>query len=69
MAEAAVAAGVPNLVGLQAQSDPAVMYARDLVAGGEIGDIVTVNLRVMVNAIPERGDGRRQAFVPMAPTR
>ena len=23
-----------------------------------IGDIVTVNLRVMVNAIPERGDGR-----------
>ena len=58
MAEAAVAASVPSLVGLQAQSDPALMYARDLVAGGEIGDIVTVNLRVMVNAIPERGDGR-----------
>lgn len=58
MADAAKAAGVASLVGLQAQSDPAVMYARDIVANGDIGDIVTVNLRVMVNAIPERGDGR-----------
>ena len=58
MADAAQSAGVASLVGLQAQSDPAVMYARDIVANGEIGDIVTVNLRVMVNAIPERGDGR-----------
>ena len=58
MALAATEKGVPSLVGLQAQSDPAVMYARDLVAGGEIGDVVTVNLRVMVNAIPKRGDGR-----------
>jgi predicted dehydrogenase len=56
--DAAKAAGVPTLVGLQAQSDPVVMYARDLVAGGEIGEIVTVHLSVMVNAIPERGDGR-----------
>ncbi len=58
MADSARAAGVATLVGLQAQSDPVVMYARDLVAGGEIGDIVTVNLSVMVGAIPERGDGR-----------
>lgn len=58
MAEGAKAAGLQTLVGLQAQSDPAVMYARDLVANDEIGEIVTVNLSVMVNAIPERGDGR-----------
>ena len=58
MADSAKAAGVSSLVGLQAQSDPAVMHARDLVANGEIGDIVTVNLSVMVNAITERGDGR-----------
>lgn len=58
MADAAKAAGVPTMVGLQAQSDPAVMYARDVVADGKIGDIVTVNLKVMVGAIPERGDGR-----------
>jgi predicted dehydrogenase len=58
MADSAKSAGVSSLVGLQAQSDPTVMYARDLVANGEIGDIVTVNLSVMVNAITERGDGR-----------
>ncbi|EDP61496.1 putative oxidoreductase [alpha proteobacterium BAL199] len=58
MADRAKAAGLPTLVGLQARSDPAVMYARDLVANGDIGDIVTVNLKVMVDAITERGDGR-----------
>ncbi len=58
MAERARAAGLPTLVGLQARSDPAVMHARDLVAGGEIGDIVSVNLKVIVDSIPVRGDGR-----------
>ncbi len=58
MADAAKAAGVQTLVGLQAQSDPAVLYARDIVANGDIGDIVTANLSVIVNAIPVRGDGR-----------
>ena len=58
MADAVQQRGLKTLVGLQAQSDPVVMYARDLVASGEIGDIVTVNLRVMVGAITERGDGR-----------
>ena len=58
MADAAKSARLPTLVGLQAQSDPAVTYARDLVANGEIGDIVSVNMRVIVDFIPERGDGR-----------
>jgi predicted dehydrogenase len=58
MADAAKAAGVSTLVGLQAQSDPAVLYARDLIANDEIGEIVSVNLSVMVGAIPKRGDGR-----------
>jgi predicted dehydrogenase len=58
MADAAKAAGLPTLVGLQAQSDPAVMHARNLVANGEIGDIVSVNMRVIVGAVSERGDGR-----------
>lgn len=58
MADAARSAGVQTLVGLQAQSDPAFLYARDLIANGDIGDIVSANLRVIVNAIPERGDGR-----------
>ena len=58
MADCAKAAGLRTLVGLQAQSDPAVMHARDLVANDEIGDIVTVNLSVMMGAVTERGDGR-----------
>jgi predicted dehydrogenase len=58
MADSANAAGLPTLVGLQAQSSPAVMYARDLVANDEIGEIVTVNVSVMVGAVTERGDGR-----------
>ena len=58
MADAANAAGLPSLVGLQAQSDPAVMYARDIIANGDIGEVVSVNARVIVNAIPVRGDGR-----------
>ena len=58
MADSAKAAGLATMVGLQAQSDPAVMYARDLVANGDIGGIVSVNLRVIVGAITERGDGR-----------
>lgn len=58
MAEAASVAGLPTLVGLQAQSDPAVMYARDIVANGDIGDIVSANMRVIVGAATERGDGR-----------
>jgi predicted dehydrogenase len=58
IADGVKAAGLPSLVGLQAQSDPAVMYARDLIANGDIGDIVTVNLSVMVGANTVRGDGR-----------
>ena len=34
------------------------MYARDLIANGEIGEIVSVNMRVIVGAVSERGDGR-----------
>ncbi|MBT6274159.1 MAG: Gfo/Idh/MocA family oxidoreductase [Chromatiales bacterium] len=45
-------------VGLQARSNPAVMYARDIVANDDLGDILAVNLSVMVGAVTERGDGR-----------
>lgn len=58
MSDVAGERGLTTLVGLQAQSDPAVMYARELIDSGEIGDIVTVNLSVMVGAVTERGDGR-----------
>lgn len=58
MADSANAANLPTLIGLQTRSDPAVMYARDLIANKEIGDIVTVTMSVIVGAVTERGDGR-----------
>ena len=40
MAEAAEAAGVTNLVGFNYLKNPLQRYARDLIAGGELGEII-----------------------------
>ena len=45
-------------VGLQARSDPSVRYARDLIAEGYVGEVLTANLSVMTQAVLERGRGR-----------
>lgn len=45
-------------VGLQARSDPSVRYARDLIAQGYVGEVLTANLSVMSQAVLERGPGR-----------
>ncbi len=58
MADCAKEHSLMTSVGLQAQSNPAVMYARDLVANDELGEILAVNLSVMAQAVTERGDGR-----------
>jgi predicted dehydrogenase len=58
MADCAGEHSLITAVGLQAQSNPAVMYARDIVANDELGEILAVNLSVMVQAVTERGDGR-----------
>jgi len=47
-----------TVVGLQARSDPAIMYARDLVAQGYIGDVMAANMSVVTGAVVERGEGR-----------
>lgn len=58
MADLANKQGLMTAVGLQGQSDPAIMYARDIVANGELGEILTANLSVMAGAVTKRGDGR-----------
>lgn len=58
MAATALEQGVRTMVGLQGRSDPAVRYARDLVADGYIGEVLTANLSVMTQAIWERAAGR-----------
>src|SRR2546427_4507402 len=47
-----------TMVGLQARSDPAILYARDLVQAGYIGDVLTANLSTVAQAQLQRGPGR-----------
>ncbi len=58
MADYAREHSLRTVVGLQGRSDPAVRYARDLVARGEIGEVLTANLSIMGAAALERGAGR-----------
>ena len=58
MADLARERGLRTAVGLQARSDPSIRYARDLIAQGYIGEVLTANLSVMTQAVLERGPGR-----------
>ena len=58
MADFAREHSLRTMVGLQGRSDPAVRYARDLVARGEIGEVLTANLSITQAAALERGAGR-----------
>jgi predicted dehydrogenase len=49
---------LPTIVGLQARSDPAILFARDLVQGGYIGEVLTANLNTAAQAVLQRGPGR-----------
>jgi predicted dehydrogenase len=58
MATCAKARGLKTMVGLQARSDPTLMYARDLIREGYIGDVLTANLSAISQQALERGAGR-----------
>jgi predicted dehydrogenase len=47
-----------TIVGLQARSDPAILYARDLIRGGAIGEVLTAHLTASAQAVLQRGPGR-----------
>jgi predicted dehydrogenase len=47
-----------TIVGLQARSDPAILYARDLIQDGYIGEVLTAHLNAAVPAVLQRGPGR-----------
>jgi predicted dehydrogenase len=49
---------LPTIIGLQARSDPAILYARDLVQAGHIGQVLTASLTAFVPAVLQRGPGR-----------
>jgi predicted dehydrogenase len=58
MANLAAQRSLPSAVGLQARSDPTLMYARELVQQGHIGEVIGASLTVISQAITERGEGR-----------
>jgi predicted dehydrogenase len=49
---------VTTIVGLQARSDPALMYARELVQQGYVGEVVSATMNAVSQAVTNRGNGR-----------
>jgi predicted dehydrogenase len=47
-----------TIVGLQARSAPAILYARDLIREGYIGEVLTAHLSCVAPAVLQRGPGR-----------
>ena len=47
-----------TIVGLQGRSDSTLMYARDLINDGYIGEVLTANLSVIRQQVLEHGAGR-----------
>src|SRR3989449_7109048 len=58
MADLASQRSVKSVIGLQARHDPAILYARDLIQQGAIGDVLAVNLITVAQAVLQRGPGR-----------
>jgi predicted dehydrogenase len=58
MAGLASQRSLKTIVGLQARSDPTILYARDLVRDGYIGEVLTANLNTVGQAQLQRGPGR-----------
>jgi predicted dehydrogenase len=58
MADLARDRSLRTAVGLQARSDPTLMYARELVQQGHIGEVQVAKLSVISQAITNRGEGR-----------
>ena len=58
MAELARSRGVRTAVGLQAQSDPVLRYARQLVRDGFVGEVLSARLSSVAQAVVDRGNGR-----------
>src|SRR5688572_23727758 len=58
MAGLAAQRSVKTIVGLQARSAPAILYAADLIKAGHIGEVLTASLSTVAQAQLQRGPGR-----------
>src|SRR5439155_26381120 len=58
LAELAAAKGLVTAVGLQARVNPAVMYLKELVAAGHIGEVMAVHVGLMREGVLTRPSHR-----------
>ena len=58
MARLANASSLRTAVGLQAQSDQSLLYVRELIRDGYVGEVLAVNYVSISQAVTERGAGR-----------
>jgi predicted dehydrogenase len=58
MADLAAQRSLYTAAGLQAHSDPTLMYARELIAEGYIGEVLAVDFAYIGKATTRRGNGR-----------
>ena len=58
MADLAREKGVRNIVGLQARANPALLYLRDLVASGYVGEVMSCHVRRISSGSLERPSDR-----------
>jgi predicted dehydrogenase len=58
MLNLANARSLSTAVGLQARSDPTLLYARELIQQGYIGEVVSANMNAVSQAVTRRGEGR-----------
>lgn len=58
MADAAAKRSLYTAVGLQARSDPTLMFARELIQQGYIGEVLAVDFAYVGQATTRRGNGR-----------
>ena len=58
MAGLAQQRSLKTIVGLQGRSDPAILYAHDLIQQGHIGEVLTASLNTVAPAVLQRGPGR-----------
>ena len=53
MADVAQAKGVRNMVGLQARANPGILYAKDLVESGYVGDVMSCHVSRITGLMEE----------------
>ena len=58
MADLAQAKGVRNMIGLQARANPSILYAKDLVESGYVGEVVSCNMSRIEGGVLERTSDR-----------